>query len=365
MSNVLFVTWDGGGNLPPALGIAAALAGRGHAVRFLGHERQRAAVEAAGLPLQSYRHARPWSAVAPAGGLRGAADIFLMFTDAGPRADLRAALEHEPANLLVVDAMSLGALQEALATGIPTAALMHSYYHFFVTRWARGPIGALGALRGRAPGRLWRHCSQVLVPTDRELDPAADPLPINVRHVGVVQPQVVPASVPDRPRILVSLSTIYYAGQLAVLQAVLDALARVDADVVVTTGDSIDPAALRAAPHVVVRRFVPHDEVMRSASMLVGHGGHSTTMRALAHDLPVLVLPLHPMLDHAMIGQSVADRGAGLVVRRSASPGQFTEAVLTIVNEPRYRAAAAHIGARLRANPGQTAAADLLESLLR
>ena len=37
MAEILFVTWDGGGNVPPALGIAAALTARGHAVRFVGH----------------------------------------------------------------------------------------------------------------------------------------------------------------------------------------------------------------------------------------------------------------------------------------------------------------------------------------
>ena len=29
MASILFVTWDGGGNLPPALGIAAELRDRG------------------------------------------------------------------------------------------------------------------------------------------------------------------------------------------------------------------------------------------------------------------------------------------------------------------------------------------------
>jgi hypothetical protein len=38
MSEILFVTWDGGGNVPPATGIATELAARGHAVRFLGHQ---------------------------------------------------------------------------------------------------------------------------------------------------------------------------------------------------------------------------------------------------------------------------------------------------------------------------------------
>lgn len=37
MSNLLFTTWDGGGNVPPALGIAGELQLRGHRVRVMGH----------------------------------------------------------------------------------------------------------------------------------------------------------------------------------------------------------------------------------------------------------------------------------------------------------------------------------------
>jgi len=31
---------------------------------------------------------------------------------------------------------------------------------------------------------------------------------------------------------------------------------------------------------------------MPEVSLVVGHGGHGTTMQALAHDLPVLLMPM-------------------------------------------------------------------------
>lgn len=48
MPTYAIVTVDGGGNVPPALAIAAELTRRGHAVHVLGHERQRELVAAAG-----------------------------------------------------------------------------------------------------------------------------------------------------------------------------------------------------------------------------------------------------------------------------------------------------------------------------
>lgn len=57
MARILAVTWDGSGNVPPMLGVAGELRGRGHEVRVLGHPRQRADVEGAGLAFDPYAHA--------------------------------------------------------------------------------------------------------------------------------------------------------------------------------------------------------------------------------------------------------------------------------------------------------------------
>jgi UDP:flavonoid glycosyltransferase YjiC (YdhE family) len=44
----LFVTWEGGGNVPPVLGLARRLAERGHDVRVLAEPCLRTPVEEAG-----------------------------------------------------------------------------------------------------------------------------------------------------------------------------------------------------------------------------------------------------------------------------------------------------------------------------
>ena len=48
MSQIAFVTWNGGGNLGPALAIARELRRRGPRAAFLGQETQRPAIEAVG-----------------------------------------------------------------------------------------------------------------------------------------------------------------------------------------------------------------------------------------------------------------------------------------------------------------------------
>ncbi len=358
MAEILLVTWDGGGNVPPALGIAAELVRRGHSVRVLGHAQQREVVEAAGHRFVAYRHARRWSAL----DRNGAWAFFAMFTDPGPGQDVREALPG--ADLVLVDCMSLGALKAALDSGLPVVVLVHTFYRYLAQNWARGPIGLLARLRGLAPQPMWDRADAVLVAADAELDPA-ESLPPNVEHIGPVQPAAGPRAAATGTHVLVSLSTITYPGQPAALQRIVDALGTLRLPATVTTGPSIDPDSIRAGSDVVVVRRADHDDVLQQASLVVGHGGHGTTMRALGHGVPLLVLPMHPMLDQPMIGKAVTEAGAGLTLKAKASSEAIATAVRSLLDDPAYRTAAASIAARLAKQDGAGSASDRIEALLK
>jgi UDP:flavonoid glycosyltransferase YjiC (YdhE family) len=366
MARILAVTWDGGGNVPPMLGIAGELHCRGHQIRVLGHPQQRDLVASAGLKFVDYRHARPWSPNVAATGARFLLRfLFLAFTDPGPGKDVRDELAREPVDLALVDSMSLAGLRAAERAGVPTAVLMHTLHRYHTHAWSRGPIGIVAAVCGLRPSRLWNAADRVLVATDSGLDPAAGrQLPANVRYTGVVQAPIQPGTPGEKPLVLVSLSTIFFEGQEGTLQAILDGLEGLSIRGVVTTG-AVVPGALRAPANVEVHRYLPHDEIMPSASLVVGHGGHSTTMRALAHGIPLLILPMHRILDQPMIGRAVAAAGAGRVLPKTASAEEIRSAVRSLLQDPSYRRAAGATGARLRCCNGASAAADELEGLLK
>jgi UDP:flavonoid glycosyltransferase YjiC (YdhE family) len=368
MAGILFVTWDGGGNLPPALGIAAELRDRGEQVRFLGHEQQRETIESAGLRFEPYQHARPWSSAAPADGLGGAFTIFSMFTDRGPGQDLLASISREPADLVVIDCLLLGALHAADRAGLRRVVLVHTFYQYLAGTWSRGPAGILGRLKGQHPVRLWSAADLVLVASLAGLDPAArHSLPDQFRYTGPVVRARDPRPLPepgDSPQVLVSLSTIYYPGQLKTLQSILDALADLPVRAVVTTGPAVDPRQLRPPANARLHRYLPHDEVMPQATLVICHGGHATTMRALAHDRPVLIMPMHPMLDQPMIAKAVQDRGAATVLPRTASPRQIRDAIQPLLAAGPHRHAAAKLGATIREHDAAATAADHLTALL-
>src|SRR5262249_12873225 len=139
MTRFLFVLFEGGGNVPPQLGIARRLAARGHAVRVLGDPAIEPQARAAGLELAPFRAAphhnmrsraddavRDWQPRSP---MRQLARVTgqLMFGPAAAYArDLLDEIERWGPDALAVDFMLFGALAGAEKAGLPTAALMHT-----------------------------------------------------------------------------------------------------------------------------------------------------------------------------------------------------------------------------------------------
>lgn len=363
MAGILFVTWDGGGNVPPALGIAAELRRRGEEVRFLGHPQQRAGIEGAGFRFEPYTRARPWSPTARVEGFSGFRAVCALFTDRGMGRDLLAAVDREPADLVVVDCLLTGALAAADRAALRRAVLMHSFYSYF-DKWRRGPLGLWAAVKGQPPGRLWHAADAVLVATLAELDLSGRrELPATVHHIGPVwQGEAAPAR-PDtdrEPLVLISLSTNHFKGQTQALQSIVDAVAGLPVRAVVTTGHAVDPGEVRAPANVELHRYVSHAELLPMASLVIGHGGHATTMRALAHDVPLVVMPMHPMLDQRAIGEAVQAAGAGRVVAKNSSTAHLQTVVQELLRDGPHRTAAARLGARIREQDGAVRAADLL-----
>jgi UDP:flavonoid glycosyltransferase YjiC (YdhE family) len=362
MSSILFVTWDGGGNLPPALGIAAELKQCGHEVRFIGHAGQAERLQAAGFEFVAYAAAREFAGTDDSGPL----DILAVFGDRGMGADVVAEFEARPPGLVVVDSMLAGPMEALARAGIPYVLLSHTFDAFYRGSWLRGPLGIGLRAKGFRPQRLAAGAQLRIIPTLRALDPAGarQPAP-NVNYTSpVVTGTPAAGGRASTPTVLVSLSTGNYPGMRQVLQNALDAVGRLDVRAIVTTGPSIDPADLRVPANARAHRFIPHAELMPTASMVIGHGGHGTTMAALAHDLPVVVLPLHPMLDHKMIGAAVERAGAGRLLRKKAPPDEIAAVARDLLAEGPHRAAAAALGAAIRAGRGAAASADALQARL-
>ena len=101
----------------------------------------------------------------------------------------------------------------------------------------------------------------------------------------------------------------------------------------------LTPAQFHTPPNVVVVDSAPHTAVFPHAAAVVTHAGHGTVIRALAHGLPLVCVPMgHDQNDTAT--REVA-RGAGLQLSTSAHVEQLRTAIERVLLEPGFRQRAA------------------------
>ena len=363
-ARILFVTFDAGGNFPPVITLGREFARRGHHVTVLGHSQQRSKVEAAGLEFVAYSNAPSWSS---SGHKSTAATLWgylALFTTPALVDDALAA--SRTADLVVVDCMLLSVMAALNAAPKPTIALFHAYHAYLDGPWRRGPIGVAARMRGLSSRRIWGSTDLEVVISDQALDPDGrrPGATGNTFWSGPAEPAARPLTHQTPPTVLASLSTTYFPAQQQTMQNILDAAATLPIHLIVTTGPAIDLSRLRVPANAELHEYVPHADVLPDCVAVIGHGGHSTTFQALAHGLPLIVMPMHPLLDQPMVGRSVARAGAGIVLRKNASATRIASALTRILDEPGYSASAQAIGRRLGPGDGTARAVDrILEEL--
>jgi len=202
-------------------------------------------------------------------------------------------------------------------------------------------------------------------------DPLLDPGARTHREDGAVwlgaiehgTPSPVAAAAP--PLVIASLSTTWFPGQTDVYQRIATALGSLPVRGLITLGGVTPDHELTLPPNVEVRRAVPHAEVMPAASLVIGHGGHSTTFTALAHGKPLVLMPMHPLLDQRMVAQSVAQAGAAVAIDKAASSDRIARAVQSLLSDATAAEAAERIGQRIRQVDAAAEAAAQLDDLVR
>lgn len=212
MADILFVIWDGCGNVPPALGIAGALQSRGHRLRFLGHAVQGDAITGAGFEFSSYENAKPFSSASS----NPPEAVAAMFGDRVMGEDLLADLRKRPADVVVIDCLLIGVLHAAREAGLFYVTLEHSSDGFLRTAWVGG-MGMAEPIRVLDPSSCWDSAAMTPVASLAELDPgSAVPQAENVRYTGPVVTGSTKST--DESAVLVSLSTYNFSGQTSAMQ---------------------------------------------------------------------------------------------------------------------------------------------------
>lgn len=414
--NFLFTTWEGGGNLTPVRVAARKLLARGHRVRVMSDECNRAEFETAGMEFTSWRRApsrkdrspesqtfRDWAAATPQEGLMSVIRDQWSGPALAYAEDVIAELRREPADLVVTCELLFGVMAGCESIGQPFVnfcpnisfaplpgvpplgpGLAPARNEEERAMQAEIAAGCMAMFDSGLPGlnaaravlglpaldhliNQFSAAEAELLATSRAFDFPSSALPERVKYIG---PQVGdplwarawtspwPAS-DKRPLVAVSFSTTFQ-NHAAVLQKAIDALAALPVRVLVTLGGAIRADELKPAANCVVVESAPHTEVMREAAFVVTHGGHGTVMSALLSRVPMLVIPHgRDQNDNAV---RVTERGAGLALMPDAPMAAVREACERLLSQPSFRSAARVLGDKVAADTENSTVIQELEA---
>jgi len=375
MGRIVWACWDGGGNLNPSLGIAEALEDRGHEVHFLGRPEMVGRVQAAGRSAIELAEART---DLDRYSFHPMASVFGYMSSPAVGEELLRVVADRAPDVVVVDALFSAALNVAPQFGAPTAVMLHTFFDRLMPMWHM-VFAMQNDLRQQAgfcglPGldALWGEREVFHVNTLEAFDGDATTTWTNVVHGAPVLTSEGRAAFVDlpwdaedpTPIVLLSFSTVSEQGSREMLQRALDALGELPVHVVATTGGVVDPGELSPPENAHLVPFADHDALMERASLVVGHGGHGTTMRALSHGLPIVGIPAM-MSDQVPITQLIEEWKVGRALPLDAEMTQIRSAAQEVLTDPTFGERARERSSALAEPDGAQLAADSVESLLQ
>ena len=390
----LFVIGEGGGNVPPQLGLARKLVTRGHEVRVLTEPCVEDDVRAIGASYASFTKAphrgdrsretdfvRDFEAKTPLGSLAAFRDRVIFGPARAYAEDTLAEIDRWHPDVLAPDWIRTGAAVAGEAAGVPTALLVHGSN--LLPEPGKPPPGfgflpaksAFGRLRDRVFGRGFlylfnrglpalndarRACSlrplghvvehferpaRFLCLYSEGFELPATGRPANVRFVGPVleepawaSPWISPWPADDRRQLVVISMSTTFMNQEQAIQRCVDAVAAMPIRALVTVGPTLEPESFRHSENVAVVKSAPHGQVFDQAAAVVTHAGMGTVSRALAHGLPLVCAPMGR--DQSDIAARVQWHGAGVRVGRNVSASDLNHAIQRVLGDGSFRQAA-------------------------
>jgi UDP:flavonoid glycosyltransferase YjiC (YdhE family) len=234
---------------------------------------------------------------------------------------------------------------------------------------AVAPLWRLHGLAADPTAGLYRDLCLDIMPSALQLDePArrADVIrglrPVDAPPIGEEQLPTWMTSRREVPLVYMTLGTESNT-DVSMFRSVLDGLADLEVEVLVTVGAQRDPSFVGSVPgNAHIERYVPQSLLLPLFSVVICHGGAGTTLGALAHGVPLLVLPQGA--DQYLIGDRVVSCGAGLrLAPPEVNPDSVRRCVLDLLHGTEYRRAARRVQAEIAAMPAPEETVPLIERI--
>jgi UDP:flavonoid glycosyltransferase YjiC (YdhE family) len=276
-------------------------------------------------------------------------------------------------DLLVCDEMDFGCPVAAERLSVPHATVLVIASGMLTgPDLLAAPLGQLRDEHGLPPDPEMAMLNRYLVlsPFPPSLRDPTRPLPLTAHAFRPAPPRDVtpppwlrPPS--DRPLIYVTLGTVFNAESGDLFARLLEGVRDLPVDVIATVGPQLDPAELGPQPdNIRIERFIIQSSLLPLCDLVVSHAGSGTVCGALAHGLPMLLLPMGA--DQPFNARRCEELGAARTLPPiRLTPAEVKEAVAFLLASDAHRKAARRMMAEIAALPGQESAVNLITKLAR
>jgi UDP:flavonoid glycosyltransferase YjiC (YdhE family) len=389
---VLAATTAGSGHFEPMVPVLRACAEAGHEVVVACPDSFVEQVTGAGLPCAPFDDAPPDQLGAVFGRLQGAsydegnrvviAEVFATLDTNAALSRLGETFRTVRPDVVVREPAEFASWLLSSRDGVPqvrvaAGLLADEPRHAAVAAPALEPAGQSLGLGGDLEPR---HLTSgpVIAAAPAGFDPPDGLDEGTVHRIGIPPPAPLPQPLQlpggDGPMVYVTFGTVAAGLGLwpGLYRTAIDALADLEARVLVTTGRGVDLADLGPVPpQVTLAEFVPQAHLLPYAAVMVTHGGYGTVLGGLRAGVPMVVTPM--FADQADNAARVDAVGAGVRVQPSPIPlaqppelgPQIATAVQQLLDDPQIRDTAGNLATEMAQHPPVSAAVALIEDTAR
>ncbi|MBI3951717.1 MAG: hypothetical protein HY314_14810 [Acidobacteria bacterium] len=205
---------------------------------------------------------------------------------------------------------------------------------------------------------------------DTELLGPTKSLPENFRRVGPIAwtpqlplPEWVQTLDRSRPVIYITMGS---TGHPRLFRKMIQVLADTDYTVIMSTGGQIEVPDESLPKNFRVAKYLPGEQIMELANLVIFHGGAGTGYQAIGAGAPAIVIATH--LEQEFVGEVLEENGAGIFLtmnRVLTTPSLIRTSIATMLeNVELYRSNMTKLREDfLRYNPVRTAA-DCIEEFM-
>lgn len=266
-----------------------------------------------------------------------------------------AARTHEIPQVCFITTFVLDGSQGAIGLGTMARFLWSALPHIpKLLKWRRNMAQEFGKENS---GGITEYADLNIVFTSTEFHPKNHFVDERFRFVGPsIDPTTRDGDFPleqlsNGTKVYISLGTINHL-DLAFYKAVFTAFTNYPAQFILSIGKNSDINQLGPIPsNFIVRNYVPQLDILQQVDAFITHGGMNSIHEGLYYGVPEIVVP--HQFEQLLNGKRVAQTDAGILLGDRRPYGkvgahELKQELHNLLNEPKYRQNAEHIGQSLR-----------------